>query len=164
MFIKENKFPYKIECVEENNYSGTAGSLSLLSDRLKEAFIVSNCDIIVNADYGDVIKWHKDHGNLITLIGCHKEIEIPYGILEMEKGRLTKFTEKPNHDVIINTGVYVIEPEVLSMISRDEALDMSVLIQNVAAKGKVSVYPIQSGWLDIGQWEEYKKSIKDLKG
>ena len=164
MFLKENKFPYKIDWIEEDEYLGTAGSLSLLSGSIKETFIVSNCDIIVNADYEDILKWHKAHRNLITLIGCHKEIEIPYGILEMDDGRLARFIEKPNYDVLINTGVYIIEPEVLRLIPRKQSIDMNVLIQLVSKKGKVSVYPIHSGWLDIGQWEEYKRSLKELDG
>lgn len=162
VFLRENNFPYQIDWVEEDKYTGTAGSLSLLKDKIKETFIVSNCDIIVNADYADILRWHKENRNIMTLIGCHKEIEIPYGILEMENGKLTRFIEKPNYDALINTGVYVLEPEVISLIPRDKPIDMDVLIKLASKKGKVSVYPIHSGWFDIGQWEEYKKSLHEL--
>ncbi len=162
LFLRENSFPYNIDWVEEDDYSGTAGSLSLLKDKVKDTFFVLNCDTILNADYIDILKWHKENNNLMTLVGCHKEIKVPYGILELDHGILKNFIEKPNYDVIINTGVYVLEPEIIHMIPSNKCMDMNTLIGNVSKKGKVSVYPIHDGWIDIGQWEEYKKSLDEI--
>jgi len=162
MFIKENNFPFKIDWVEENDYMGTAGSLSLLINKVKDTFFISNCDIILDADYVDILKWHKENNNLMTLIGCHKEVKIPYGILEIDNGILKNFVEKPNYDILINTGVYVLEPEVISLIPKDKYIDMNTLIELASREGKVSVYPISDGWFDVGQWDEYKKSVKEL--
>lgn len=161
-FLRENTFPYNIEWVEESEFMGTAGSLFLLRDRIKDTFFVSNCDIILNADFADILAWHKKEGNLMTLLGCHKEVKIPYGVLELEHGALKNFREKPNYDVIINTGVYVFEPEIISLIPEGKFIDMNVLIELAAAKGKVSVYPISEGWFDVGQWDEYAKSLQEL--
>lgn len=163
MFLRENSFPYNIDWVEENDYMGTAGSLSLLKDKVKDTFFVSNCDIILNANYADILKWHKENNNLMTLVGCHKEVNIPYGILKMENGILKNFLEKPNYDILINTGVYVIEPEIISIVPENEYIDMNTLIELVSRKGKVSVYPISDGWFDIGQWDEYRKSLKYME-
>lgn len=162
-FLRENSFPYKIDWVEECDFFGTAGSLNLLKGRLRDTFFVSNCDIILNADFADILKWHKSEKNIMTLLGCHKEVKIPYGVLELEHGVLKDFKEKPNFDVIINTGVYVIEPEVISLIPDNRFMDMNVLIGLAARKGKVSVYPIGEGWFDVGQWDEYANSLKELK-
>ena len=162
MFLRENSFPYKIEWVEEDDFMGTAGSLSLLKDKINEPFFVLNCDIILNADYTDIIKWHKENNNLITLIGCHKEVKVPYGILELDDGILKSFVEKPNYDVIINTGVYILEPEIIGMIPENKSINMNTLIEDISKKGKVSVYPIHDGWMDIGQWEEYKNNLKEI--
>lgn len=161
-FLKENTFPYNIDWIEESEFMGTAGSLFLLRDKIKDTFFVSNCDIILNADFADILAWHKKEGNLMTLLGCHKEVKIPYGVLELEHGELKNFKEKPNFDVIINTGVYVLEPEIISLIPEGKFIDMNVLIELVAKKGKVSVYPISEGWFDVGQWDEYAKSLKEL--
>lgn len=161
-FLKENIFPYNIDWIEESEFMGTAGSLFLLRDKIKDTFFVSNCDIILNADFADILAWHKKEGNLMTLLGCHKEVKIPYGVLEMEHGELKNFKEKPNFDIIINTGVYVLEPEIMSLIPEGKFIDMNVLIDLVAKKGKVSVYPISEGWFDVGQWDEYAKSLKEL--
>ncbi|MDD5560632.1 MAG: sugar phosphate nucleotidyltransferase [Candidatus Omnitrophica bacterium] len=162
IFFKENKFPYAIDWVEENEYTGTAGSLALLAGKVKEPFFVTNCDILLDVDYQDILKWHISQGNMMTLVGCHKEIKIPYGILEMDEGRLKKFIEKPNYDMVINTGVYLLEPDSIKLIPKGKPMEMNHLIEEVAKKGKVSVYPVHNGWLDLGQWGEYKKSIESL--
>lgn len=162
LFLRENNLPYSIDWVEEDDYSGTAGSLSLLKDKVNDSFFVLNCDTILNVDYTGILKWHKENNNLMTLVGCHKEIKVPYGILELDHGILKDFVEKPNYDVIINTGSYILEPEVLQMIPDNKCMDMNSLIENVSKNGRVSVYPIHDGWVDVGQWEEYRKSIKEL--
>jgi NDP-sugar pyrophosphorylase family protein len=97
------------------------------------------------------------------MIGCHKEMVIPYGTLSMDNGKLQFINEKPVFDLIINTGVYLMEPEVLSYIEPDEKIDMNQLIERVLAKGKVTVYPISDGWFDVGQWKEYKDSLYMLE-
>ncbi len=162
LFLRENNFSYDIDWVEEEDYMGTAGSLSLLKDKVKETFLVLNCDTILNADYADIMKWHKENNNLMTLVGCHKEIQVPYGILELDHGILKNFVEKPNYEVIINTGIYVLEPETLLMVSDNKHMDMNTLIENVSKRGKVSVYPIHDGWVDVGQLEEYKKGLEEI--
>ncbi len=163
MFLRENNFPYKTDWVEEDDFMGTAGSLSLLRDKINEPFFVLNCDIILSADYIDIIKWHKENNNLMTLIGCHKEVKVPYGILELDDGILKSFVEKPNYDVIINTGVYILEPEIIDMIPDNKFINMNTLIEVVSKKGKVSVYPIHDGWMDVGQWEEYKNCLREIE-
>jgi len=162
MFLKEKAFPYGIDWVEEPAYMGTAGSISLLKGKVRETFIVSNCDTIVNADYGKILAWHRRNRNMMTIVGCHKEIDIPYGILDARKGRLTRFTEKPKYDMLVNTGVYVMEPEVISMVPAGRRLDMNVLIKSVAKRRKVAVYPVRRGWFDTGQWDNYKRSFQEL--
>ncbi|GBE04754.1 glucose-1-phosphate cytidylyltransferase [bacterium BMS3Abin10] len=162
LFLKENDFPYTIDWVEEKDFLGTAGSLSLLKDKITDTFFVINCDSILDVDFEDVLKWHKQQGALLTIIGCHKEVKVPFGVLELNKGCLTNIIEKPIYDVTINTGVYVMEPSVLSYMTQGEAIDMNKLIELIAEKEKISVYPVSHGWIDIGQWEEYRKTIERL--
>lgn len=161
-FLGENNFPYNIDWIEEEDFMGTAGSLFLLKDKLKKTFFVSNCDVILDADFADILNWHKKNRNIMTLLGCHKEMKIPYGVLEMEQGALKDFIEKPNYDFIINTGIYVLEPEIIALIPENKFMDMNALIELVSKQGKVSVYPISEGWFDVGQWDEYAKNIKEL--
>lgn len=159
MYLKENTFPYNVEWIEEDKYLGTCGSLGLLRDKIKETFFVCNCDILLDSDFKNILLWHRGEKALITLIGCHKEMVIPYGTLQIDNSYLKNINEKPTFDIIINTGVYIIEPEVLKFISPDEYLDMNNLVKRIMQKGKVTVYPVCDGWFDIGQWKEYKESL-----
>jgi dTDP-glucose pyrophosphorylase len=164
LFLKENIFPYEIYWVEEDDFLGTAGGLWLLKDKINDTFFVTNCDSILSVDFEKVLKWHRESEALITVIGCHNEVKIPFGVLEISDGRLKSIAEKPVQDVIINTGVYVMEPRVLSFLSCNGSMDMDELLMRVAEVGKISVFPLYSGWLDIGQWEEYKKAVENIGG
>lgn len=163
LFLQENSFPYTIDLVEEDEFLGTAGGLSLLKDKLRETFYVTNCDSILEIDFEKALIWHKEHQAAITVIGCHNEVKIPFGVLELSNGKLERILEKPVHDVIINTGVYIMEPRVTSYISTGQYMDMDKLINRVIEKEKISVYPIYGGWFDIGQWEEYNKVMEKIQ-
>lgn len=162
-YLKENQFPYNIECIEETKYLGTVGGLELLKTELKETFFVTNCDILIDTDFKSILDWHRNEKAILSLVGCHKEIMIPYGTLIMSDGHLTSINEKPKFDCVINTGVYVMEPHILQYLDRGEYLDMNHFIERVRQKGKVTVYPLSEGWYDLGQWSEYKESIHLLQ-
>lgn len=164
LFFKENKFPYEIDYVEETEFLGTAGSLYLMKKKIADTFFVVNCDSLFDLDFEDVLNWHREHKAAITIIGSHKEVNIPFGVLEISNGSLSNILEKPVYDVFINTGLYVMEQRVLSYFSEEKHLDMNQLINIVAEKEKVGVYPIYNGWFDLGHWEEYKKTAKHFEG
>lgn len=163
LFLQENSFPYTIDWVEEEEFLGTAGGLSLLQERVHDTFYVTNCDSILEIDFEKALSWHKEHQAAITIIGCHNEVKIPFGVLELSNGKLERILEKPVHDVIINTGVYIMEPRIISYILPGRSMDTDELINEVLKKEKVSVYPIYGGWFDLGQWEEYNKAIENIQ-
>lgn len=164
LFLKERTFPYQIDWVEEDEFLGTAGSLALLKDKLQDTFFVVNCDTLISVDFSEVLDWHKEHEALITVVGSHNEVNIPFGVLTLSNGRLDTIREKPVHDVIINTGMYVMEPRVLDYVVSGPPIDMNNLINMVAPREKVNVYPVYGrDWIDIGQWEEYRKGIQYLQ-
>lgn len=162
LFLRENKFPYVIDFIEEEDFLGTAGSLSLLQTKISDTFFVANCDSILNVDFAHVLTWHRENRASLTVIGCHNEIEIPFGVLQISEGRVTKILEKPTHDAIVNTGVYLLEPHIISYIPKNKKTDMNTLIDLIADKEKVVVYLISGGWFDIGQWQEYKEMPEKL--
>jgi dTDP-glucose pyrophosphorylase len=162
LYFNDNGQNYDVEFFEEPDYLGTAGGLFLLREALGETFIVTNCDTILEGDAAGFFDWHQEKGNMITIVGSHKEIIVPYGVLTMSNGSLLNIDEKPKIDLFINTGTYVFEPEVFELVDNNRHLDMDRLIQlGIAAFGdKVSVYPHWDGWHDIGQWDEYGRSLK----
>ncbi len=164
LFLRECNMPYSVEWVEESDFMGTAGSLTLLKHKLRETFIVANCDSLLDFDVSDVLRWHKEQGAAMTVVGCYNEVKIHFGVLELGNGKLQRILEKPSHDTIINTGIYVMEPHVIDYIDEGKSMDIDRLIgRAMAGREKVSVYPIHSGWLDIGRWDKYKQALRDYE-
>lgn len=164
LYFSDNSFPFDIEFIEEAAYLGTAGGLHLVKGKVDESFIVTNCDTILEGDYKDILNWHKERGNLLTIVGSHREIAVPYGVLHMSNGSLIDINEKPKIDLFINTGTYIFEPELLELLNGTEYLDMDKLIRQLKEKhfDKIGVYPHWGEWFDIGQWDEYRKSLKHI--
>ncbi|MDD5067926.1 MAG: nucleotidyltransferase family protein [bacterium] len=165
-YFNETEHPYRIEYIQEDKPLGTAGSLSLLKNKIKETFFLSNCDIIIECNYTDILKFHNKNRHKITVVASLKHYLIPYGIIEMAQGgALNAIREKPEYDFYVNTGMYVLEPDVISNISKDTVLQMPDLINQYFKAGeKVGVYPVSDkSWIDIGQWEELQ-SVVDKMG
>lgn len=153
---------YNISYFQEDKPLGTAGSLHLLSDKIKDTFFVSNCDIIIDDDYSDILRYHKDNKNEITIVAALKNINIPYGTLETkEEGLLLEIKEKPTYVFKINTGMYILEPHLLNEIPKDEFYHITYLIEKLCKNNRrVGVYPINEGsWIDVGNWDEYLKQF-----
>ncbi|MDO8804536.1 MAG: nucleotidyltransferase family protein [Elusimicrobiota bacterium] len=156
---------YDLEFIEEPKPLGTAGSLYLLKRKIKQTFFLTNCDVLVDADYADIIKFHRERGNKITIVGSMKHFTIPYGTCEIENGgNLLAVREKPEYDFLVNTGMYVIEPEVLKLIPDQAFLHMTELIGKCLKKGvKTGVYPIsEKSWADTGQWEQLQQTLDQM--
>ncbi|MCF6269624.1 MAG: nucleotidyltransferase family protein [Melioribacteraceae bacterium] len=154
---------YSIKYIKEDKPLGTAGSLSLLKNKIKNTFFVSNCDIIIEQDLSEVYKYHKENKNELTIIGSLKHYDIPYGVLETGKnGKLLKLKEKPELTHMINTGVYILEPHLLNEIPLNTFFHITDLITKIINRnGKVGVFPINSkSWLDIGEWTKYWNASK----
>ncbi len=154
--------PYEISYFQEDKPLGTAGSLHLLNGQIKRTFFVSNCDIIIDDDYSEILKYHRDNRNEITVVAAIKNMSIPYGTLETkEEGLLADIKEKPNFTFKINTGMYVLEPHLIDEIPADKFYHITFLIEKLMKEGRrVGVYPINEGsWIDVGNWDEYLKQF-----
>jgi NDP-sugar pyrophosphorylase family protein len=135
--------------------------------KIESTFFVSNCDIIIKADYSDVLSFHKTHRYDLTLVASLKHYCIPYGTCEVgEKGELIEIKEKPSFDFLVNTGMYILEPDVLKLIPKDTFFHMTDLIDILKHTGrKIGVYPIsEKSWIDTGEWDEYRSAVKKLVG
>ncbi len=155
-----NNQNYKIEYFEEQNPLGTVGSLYLLKGKINQTFFISNCDIIIEEDYGEIYNYHQENQNEITIISALKNYPIPYGTIETgNNGSLLKLREKPELTFQINSGMYIVESHVLKEIPDNEFFHITQLIENILhRKGKIGVFPISEGsWKDIGEWDEYYK-------
>lgn len=161
-FNNFSKHNYHIEYFQEDKPLGTAGSLHLLKGKIKDTFFVSNCDSILDEDYGEILRYHRENKNEITVVSVVKSIYIPYGTLVTEEGGLlSSLQEKPELTFQINTGMYILEPHLLKEIPSDRVYHITYLIEKLVNENRrVGVYPVNEGsWTDIGNWDEYLKYI-----
>lgn len=157
-YLKNQQLPYQIEYFREEKPSGTAGSLSLLKGKINERFFVSNCDILIEQDYSEILDYHLENKNEITLVAVMKHYSIPYGTIETaENGSLLNLTEKPEISYKINSGMYILEPHLLDEIPENEFFHITDLIEKVLKReGRAGVFPVsEKSWRDIGDWDNY---------
>lgn len=162
-YFDEAKHDFNVSYVTEDKPLGTTGSLYLLKDRIKQTFFVSNCDILIDQDYSEVLKYHQQNKNVITVVAALKHYKVPYGVIESgDDGLITSLVEKPDIINKINTGVYVLEPSVLKYLNEGEFMHITTLIEKCIANGeRVGVYPIsEKSYRDMGDWDEYLKFIR----
>ena len=162
-YFDELQPDYKVQFIEEQEPLGTAGSLQYLHGRFDQPFFVTNCDIIIKADYTNLYEFHNKGSYDITLVATAKEYVIPYGTCELNSdGHLSHINEKPKYDFLINTGLYVLNPSVLDLIPKNEFCHITHLIEKAKEQGKrVGVFPIDDGaWIDVGQCGEYKNILE----
>jgi dTDP-glucose pyrophosphorylase len=158
--------PYRITYADETEFLGTGGGLCLLKGQLNSTFFFSNCDTLLDVDYGDVLEYHREHRNLITMICAYKHYTVPYGVVEMgENGTIGSMREKPELNFLTNTGVYVVEPRVVAELADGKKQGFPDVIERYRAAGEpVGVYPIsESAWMDMGQMEELEKMRRRLE-
>lgn len=161
-FDNLNKPQYHISYFQEDKPLGTAGSIHLLNGQINTTFFVSNCDSIIVDDYAEILKYHRENNNEITMVAAIKNMAIPYGTLETkEDGLLADIKEKPNYTFKINTGMYILEPHLIKEIPVDTFYHITYLIEKLVKEGRrVGVYPINEGsWIDVGNWDEYLKQF-----
>lgn len=154
---------YNISYFKEDKPLGTIGSVSLLKGKITTSFFVSNCDIIIDQDYRDVYDYHKNNQNDITIVTALKSVKIPYGVIETgNNGVMIGLSEKPENTYMINTGVYILQPELIDEIPKDEFFHITDLIEKVKKRGgKVGCFPVsEKSWTDMGDWNEYLKLVK----
>ncbi len=154
---------YDVTFLKEDKPLGTIGSVSLLKGKIDKPFFVSNCDIIVDQDYRDVFDYHVNNKNDITIVTAVKSFHIPYGVIETgENGLMKSISEKPDMNYMINTGVYLLEPQLIDEIPDGTFYHITDLIEKVRGRGgRIGCFPVsEKSWTDIGDWNEYMKIIK----
>lgn len=156
---------YEITYVEEDKPLGTGGSLHLIERKFDKPIIISNCDILIHADYEDIYKYHLESKNDMTIVSALKNILVPYGVIHSkENGGVFSIEEKPKLSYFINTGMYIINPDVIKLIPKDTFYHMTDLADKLLENGqKVGMYPIsEDSFLDMGEFEEMNRMEKKL--
>ena len=166
-YFADSEQPYDITWYDEEKPLGTGGGLSLLKGKFKDTFFFANCDALLTANYESMLAFHKENGNAITMICAYKNLNIPYGVVEMGvNGAIRNMQEKPLLSFLTNTGIYIVEPEVVEDVEDGVAIGFPDIIERQRQKGrKVAAFPVsENDWMDMGQLPELEKMRIKLYG
>lgn len=154
---------------EETCPLGTAGSVAMAREQLKETFFVLSGDGLTDCDLTAAMKCHKEKNALATIVLKRVKVPLPYGVVMTEKnGRIVRFVEKPDwsgvYSNLVNTGIYILEPEVLDEIDKDNCPDFGKDIFPALLRKKAGLYgyEMQGYWCDVGSQEAYLQAQMDL--
>ncbi|HXV21010.1 MAG TPA: mannose-1-phosphate guanyltransferase [Desulfuromonadales bacterium] len=148
---------------------GTAGAVKAAAKFLDERFLIISGDLLTDFDLSQVIKFHEEKGAKATITLTSVKDPLQFGVVITDKeGRITKFLEKPGWGEVfsdtINTGIYVLEPEVLAMIPAGENRDWSkdVFPQMLAEDAPLFGCQLSGYWADIGNTDAYLEAGRDI--
>jgi len=153
-----------IDYLHESLPLGTAGSLSMLEFRPSTPILVSNGDVMTDINYGEFLDFHRAHDSYATMAVRRHEWTHPFGVVHTDNLRIVGFEEKPIFHTYINAGIYVLNPESLDLMVRNEYCDMPELFKRcqMALKNTLA-YPMYETWMDIGMYDDFEKASRNFK-
>src|SRR6266487_3266838 len=157
-----------IEYSVEESPLGTAGSVRLASGRLDDTFLVISGDALCDIDLGRIVESHREKNAAVTIGLKSVENPLEFGIVVTdEDGRVERFLEKPSWGQVfsdtINTGIYVLEPEVMRHVPAGEPYDFSKQLFPLLLEMGRPLYghPFEGYWQDIGDLDQYRQANFD---
>jgi NDP-sugar pyrophosphorylase family protein len=157
-----SEFGVNIEYILEEKRMGTAGALSLLKDNPKEPFFVMNGDLLTNVNFEKIHEFYLSNNAQALMCVREYESQVPYGVINIENTKIVSVEEKPTQKFFVNAGIYMLNPEVLKYIPKNEFYNMTTLFEKLIDKDKnIISYLLDGYWLDIGRFEEYKKANEE---
>jgi dTDP-glucose pyrophosphorylase/CBS domain-containing protein len=156
-------FGVRLNYLQEDYPLGTAGGIALMK-RTDSTLLVINGDIITDVPFQEMLNFHRKHHASLT-VGVRKyDVEVPFGVVELDEIHVNHIQEKPSLNFFINAGAYLLEPEVCDFIPSGQRFDMTELIQTLIEAGRTVVsFPIMEYWLDMGRHEDYVKAQEDVR-
>ena len=155
--------------MREVNPVGTAGSVLLAAPDARDTVLVLSGDGLTNANLSDALRFHKERRADATLVLQHVDIPLPYGVAVTDgEGRILRFIEKPDWSRVVsslvNTGIYLLEPQALALIPRDKPFDFGrELFPLLLEKGmRLYGYPSSGYWCDVGDPAAFLRAQSDL--
>lgn len=158
-----SRFGIELKYLREQQRMGTAGALSLLPAELEHPIVVTNADLLTRVDYVSMVDNHLSAGADATMGVRKYEMQVPFGVIQEQDGRISSIFEKPVHQFMVSAGVYVLSPSVLKLVPRDQFFDMPTLFESISEQGLYArSHHIDGYWLDIGQPSDFERANHDF--
>lgn len=168
-FGNGSEFGVKMVYAAATEDYGTAGAVKNAEAFLDDTFLIISGDLLTDFDLTEAVKFHKDRGALATIVLTRVENPLQYGVvITSHDGRITHFLEKPSWSEVfsdtVNTGIYILEPEVLALIPAGKEFDFSRdLFPKLLNEGRALYGYVATGyWKDVGDLIEYRLAHQDI--
>jgi dTDP-glucose pyrophosphorylase len=154
----------KISYLREEEPLGTAGALSMLQKSFDKPFLVTNGDVMTDIHYCEMLDFHIHHNAMATMAVRQYEIQNQFGVVKTKGLEIEGFEEKPIYRSHINSGIYVLNPDVLHLLESNKRCDMPTLFDRIKENGgRTIVYPMHEPWLDVGIPEDLAGARSKIK-
>ncbi|WP_417390960.1 nucleotidyltransferase family protein [Gimesia sp.] len=159
-----SRFGVEIQYLREPKKLGTAGALSLITEKLDGPLLLMNGDVFTSINFQYLLDFHTKHQPLITVAAIDYHVEIPYGVIKTEGPFAVCLEEKPSQQFLCNAGIYALSPEAVGRVPHNQPYNMTDLIESgLSRQDGVAVFPVHEYWSDIGTHAELDKARSELK-
>lgn len=149
----------KVKCIEETLPLGTIGAASLVSRKDEGATLVMNSDLLTTISFEEMYMRHIEEQADVTIAAIPYVVSVPYAILSIEDNQVKNIEEKPSYSYYANAGIYIFSNKLLNTLPTDSRKDATDLIEQAINNGnKVTYYPINGTWIDIGSPNDFKQA------
>lgn len=152
-----------VKCVAEPLPLGTFGSIGLVEGLTHKNVLVMNSDLLTSINFEKMYEHHLQTEAALTMAVTTYTVSVPYAIVRTQADRVESFREKPTYNFFANAGIYIVGRELLSTVTGKERVDATDFIDSLLAKGlKVTYFPIDGTWIDIGSPDDYAMACKKM--
>ncbi len=153
-----------ISYTREEKKLGTAGALGLIKENIEAPVFVINADILTSVNYVHFLDFHIDSKAIASMCIKEDSYQIPYATISTDdQGNIMDISEKPLQTFWVNAGIYILSPEAINMIPKNQYYDMPSLFEECIKENlKVAGFKMSDYWLDIGQKEDYYRANEKL--
>lgn len=156
-------FDVKMSYLNEIEPLGTAGALSLLPAP-ERPLLVINGDILTRVDFRTMFAYHREQRAEMTVAVRHFAIDVPFGVVESDGPWVRSLSEKPQMNLLVNAGIYLLEPSVLRVVPRGTHFNMTEVISRLLEDDRPVVsFPILEYWIDIGRGDDYRSATESAE-
>ena len=120
---------------------------------------MTNADLLTKEDFGHMMDRHDESGADATMAVRDFEMQVPFGVVREQDGRIEAIEEKPVQRFTVSAGIYVLSPHLLELVPRSTFFDMPALFEAATGQGlRARCHHIDGYWLDIGRLPDYERA------
>jgi NDP-sugar pyrophosphorylase family protein len=158
-FGSGEKWGVTIRYLHEEKKMGTAGPLSLLPEPFTKPILVMNGDLLTKVNFQQLLDFHREQKCEATMCVREFDFQVPYGVVKLNRQKITAIDEKPVQRFFVNAGIYVLEPLAIASVPKSEPSDMPSLFEHLIRENRpTAAFPIREYWMDIGRTTDLERA------